>query len=542
MLAAPALLLAAGLSGSERDDPRTPAALPGMPPPFLGQVVVGSGGPLVEIDAYGSISQIRAPGPAGRGLVDNTHRRQRAGSVARDTGIVVRAGTGDLEPPWRAHRIDQGLVGRTGLVRTIVEAEGTSLRSLDGVHPTRPAFARRLTAIRKGERSAAPLVLEATIALDPGGSGRTSARRAGVSIAGSHAEARCEARPKPEVSLHGAVARLRWSVAGPRLDAELRCAIGGPGASQKPKWSSGILRGAAAADRAWLQRSRSLSADAPGWAQRLHGRSLLVLRALTDRRTGAAVAGARDFWHHVWPRDAALVALALHSAGHSGHARRIAGFLEGLDPDAGARFRADGSPVRDGRAPAGDAIGWIAVATGRQPGPKARSRWRQRDDWWEDGPGDHLGNAIAAGVPTAKVRERFAGPGGLRRVPGGRGIDSSAAWAVSPFRRTSLHTDVHRSLRTLSARAGPYGITPGTGWRASDPWTAPTAWSAWAFAELGDRAAADRLLAALRRSTTPAGLLPERVDARTGLPRSTTPLAWSHAAAVLALRARYGPR
>ncbi|MGE5283203.1 MAG: glycoside hydrolase family 15 protein [Chloroflexota bacterium] len=41
---------------------------------------------------------------------------------------------------------------------------------------------------------------------------------------------------------------------------------------------------------------------------------------------------------------------------------------------------------------------------------------------------------------------------------------------------------------------------------------------------------------ALRRDQTPSGLLPERVDARTGVPTSTTPLAWSHAFAILALR------
>ena len=44
-------------------------------------------------------------------------------------------------------------------------------------------------------------------------------------------------------------------------------------------------------------------------------------------------------------------------------------------------------------------------------------------------------------------------------------------------------------------------------------------------------------MAALRRAATPLGLFPERVDARTGVPRSTTPLAWSHAFAILALRA-----
>ena len=44
------------------------------------------------------------------------------------------------------------------------------------------------------------------------------------------------------------------------------------------------------------------------------------------------------------------------------------------------------------------------------------------------------------------------------------------------------------------------------------------------------------LLGDLRRAATPAGDLPERVDARSGIPRSTTPLAWPHAFAILALR------
>jgi GH15 family glucan-1,4-alpha-glucosidase len=83
----------------------------------------------------------------------------------------------------------------------------------------------------------------------------------------------------------------------------------------------------------------------------------------------------------------------------------------------------------------------------------------------------------------------------------------------------------------------PYGITPGEGWTGGeDPWSAPTAWTAWSLAALGERRDALRLMQALRRSATPAGDLPERVDAETGIPRSTTPLAWSHAFAILALR------
>ena len=75
------------------------------------------------------------------------------------------------------------------------------------------------------------------------------------------------------------------------------------------------------------------------------------------------------------------------------------------------------------------------------------------------------------------------------------------------------------------------------GWDGGiDPWTAPTAWTAWSLAALGERRAALHLIAALRRATTLAGMLPERVDAQTGVPTSTTPLAWSHAFAILALR------
>ena len=92
----------------------------------------------------------------------------------------------------------------------------------------------------------------------------------------------------------------------------------------------------------------------------------------------------------------------------------------------------------------------------------------------------------------------------------------------------------------LTRESIPYGIPPIEGWTPGEVWTAPTAWSAWALTELGEDRAADRLLAELHRAETPEGTLPERVDATTGSPTSTTPLAWSHAFAILALRARYG--
>src|SRR4029077_14798728 len=93
------------------------------------------------------------------------------------------------------------------------------------------------------------------------------------------------------------------------------------------------------------------------------------------------------------------------------------------------------------------------------------------------------------------------------------------------------------TLRQLVARGTRFGITPGEDWPGGeDPWSAPTAWTAWSLAALGERREALELMGELQRSATPAGDLPERVDAQTGIPRSPTPLAWSHAFAILALQ------
>ena len=107
---------------------------------------------------------------------------------------------------------------------------------------------------------------------------------------------------------------------------------------------------------------------------------------------------------------------------------------------------------------------------------------------------------------------------------------------MRPFPRPALFPLVRRSLRRLVAHQGRFGIVPSESWPDGEPWTAPTAWTAWSLAALGERRPALRLMGDLRRASTPTGMLPERVGARTGLPRSTTPLAWSHAFAILALR------
>jgi hypothetical protein len=231
-------------------------------------------------------------------------------------------------------------------------------------------------------------------------------------------------------------------------------------------------------------------------------------------------------------------------------------FLLGLDLGAAARFREDGTPV-EGRAAQGDAVGWVAAAA-RAAGLRASIEsqpWRGLADYQEGEVGDYLGNAIAAaaagepkglpaGVPSVRrpaeeeIRKDFGAGEVLMRAAGDPepGIDSAAAWAVRPFSLPSLYPLARRTLLRITAGSGRYGIVPSRDWDGNDPWTAPTAWTAWGLAALRERRAALRLMAKLRRAATPAGLLPERLDSRTGAPTSTTPLAWSHAFAILAIR------
>jgi glucoamylase len=335
-------------------------------------------------------------------------------------------------------------------------------------------------------------------------------------------------------------------------------------------------RTADAQDRRWLARARALGPGAPRWARAMYRRSLLVLRASVDRH-GAAVAGARAGWAYVWPRDAGAVAIALASAGYQAEARRIARFLLGLDLGAAARFERSGEPV-EGRGAQGDEAGWTTAAA-KAVGIRARAgsadsavtqaegarTWRDRADYQEGDAGDYLGNALAAAFAAPKdapERRRRAGaivrsfgtPRGLARVADdpGSGLDTAAAWAVRPFALPGLYPIARRTLlRLVAERRTRFGLLPSESWHGGDdPWTAPTAWCAWSLAALwridrragrpreaaADRRAALSLMADLRRASTRRGLLPERIDERTGAPASTTPLAWSHAFAILAIR------
>jgi hypothetical protein len=521
------------VSGGSEADPRTPAGLPGLPAPFLGTAVVGDGELTAAIDAYGDVVDLRAR-PAGRGLIDNPAARQEAGSVPADTGIVPRVSVdgGPARPLWRADSVSQRYLPGTNVLRTVAW------------------FGPVRVAIVYAARGATLACLTR-------------------STAGGRVSIRAE---------------------DPAVGSRLQC---------NDTAARRIVRSAETSDRRWLSRARPLGRrlsvtrtrgpGAPGWASRMYRRSLLTLRALTDRRSGAVAAGARDGWAYVWPRDAGTATLAFAAAGYPAEARRSARFLRRLDLGAAARFYGDGAPV-PGRGAQGDAAGWVAVAARAAgiPPPTARLPWRNRPDYQEGSPGDYLADAIAgsAGTPAdgpktslyggksahrpggTGIEAAFGAAGGLMRTAGdpGSGLDSAAAWAVRPFPQPALFPAVRCTLLHLAAGQTRFGITPGSGWPGVDPWMAPTAWSAWSLAALSDwerrqgsttssrdrtpnanpgggRSAADRdrraalrLLGDLRRAATPAGELPERVDARTGVPRSTTPLAWPHALAILALR------
>jgi len=489
-------VVAAGalLSGGSGADPETPDGLPGMPLPFLGVAVLGDGGLTAAVDAYGDVVDLRAPGPAGRALIDNPAGRQAAGTVAADTGIQVWVRVGGEElPMWRADEVRQRYLPGTNVLRTVGRFGRDEVR-------IEQAAQGEMLAMRIAGGPRASLRVDADL-------GCERRRRGGVLTAVCAAES-----PAPGIA------------------------------------SFGDLAGNA--DRRWLRHARPLGTGAPAWATAMYRRSLLVLRALTDRRTGAVAAGARDGWAYVWPRDASAVAIAYAAAGYRPEAVRVTRFLLGLGLEDAARFRGDGSPV-PGRAAQGDAIGWVAAASqaagligsarhaarilaGGGPVP-----WRDRADYWEGDPGDYLGNALASN--EASITHLYGGkltPRLVRR-PGDpeSGLDSAAAWGVRPFPHPGLYPEIRRSMKWLVANGTRFGITPGEGWTGGDdPWSAPTAWTAWSLAALGERGEALRMMQALRRSATPAGDLPERVDAQTGTPRSTTPLAWSHAFAILALQ------
>jgi glucoamylase len=528
------------VSGGSDGDPRTPAALPGLPPPFLGTAVTGDGGLTAAVDAYGDVVDVRA-GPAGAALIDNPSDRQAAGTVPAKTGIVPRMTVGPDSPPlpmWRGTRVTQHYRAYSSVIETVAYVKEARLITLTAAAGDSLAMELIPRSSRQGRALPA-------ISVEVGdGLHCTHAERAGL----------IDLLCRPDGT--GPLPVVDPDASPMQQFRESRQLFGE---------CDRVLREAGVEEHHWFARSTPLGGDAPAWARSMYLRSLMTIHALTSRATGAVAAGARDGWAYVWPRDAATAALALEASGHRAEARHVAKFLAGLDLGAAARFTESGAPV-PGRAAQGDAAGWTTVAanaTGAPPPP--RLPWRDRADYQESTPGTYLANAIAAtatrvdGPKTGhiggfsahrhravaearRIAREFGTEDGLVREAGvpESGLDSAAGWAVRPFGLRPLYGEAEETLLHLLHDGTPFGITPGEGWKGgNDPWSAPTAWSAWALAALDtprSHRAARALLADLRRASTPAGDLPERVGAHTGIPTSTTPLLWSSAFTVLALR------
>ena len=548
LVAAAAGAATLAVSGDQKSGPETPPGIEGRADPFLGVAVVGGGGGLVEaVDAYGNVVDLRYPGPAGESQISLPHRRQEAGTVSPRTGLTLAFADGgrEPEPAWEADLAAQSYLRRTNVLRTSISDESALLQFTDAARG--PALGRHILLAGNGELRLR-LLADFDLAGNPGGDS-FSRVPGGFAARGGERSVRCTAAPRPHVEIGAGGdpwATLTWRGES-RLGVELTCSFSRFRSAGAP--ASSVLRAAGRADRRWLLSGHGLGPGAPIWARRLHDRSLLVLRALTDPRTGAMAAGLREAWAYVWPRDAATAALALAETGHGTEARAIAGFLSSLDLGAGARFDGDGVVIGDGRPAQGDAGGWTRLAREAAGLPADDVRgpgWRGRPDYGERSgdDGDYVANAIAAGVGAERLRELFAGQNGflVRRagVPSSE-LDSAIAWAAAPFPRPGLEAEVAETLRAVSQTAGPYGLEPHTHWPGSNPWTAPAAWLAFGEAALGRRHAALTHVARLQRAATEASLLPERVDAGTGLPVSTTPLGWSHAFAILALRELWPP-
>lgn len=358
-------------------------------------------------------------------------------------------------------------------------------------------------------------------------------------------------------------------------------------------------RAASEESRAWLERG-----TVPGRTReerRMAERALLDLRLLTQQN-GAALAAPNRGWHYVWPRDASWTAVAFAATGHREESYRILRFLAETQEDDGgweARYRADGTPVLDGRPAQLDAAGWFpwavwywsATATGEQSaGERTRALWpavRAAADassaslgpnglppggsnYWETSTwrpnlgtaaplrtglraaaalADELGYsedarryADAAGRLDRAIDREFAPHGYPRTTDPGSGADAAVTFLAPPF--APFEPQVQRAVENAEERltAPNGGLLPGENWE-QDPsvaWTPETAFFALAASAGGDERAANRTLRWLADHRTSLGAFPEKVNGD-GEPRAAAPLGWTSAAVLLALAAEEEP-
>lgn len=320
-----------------------------------------------------------------------------------------------------------------------------------------------------------------------------------------------------------------------------------------------------------------------------HARDLLQQAALDlhvlDAGLPAPVASWAPPWRHVWPRDAAHVAVAWSRLGVMERAEQIVRTLASFaGPDGWfeARYAPGTTTAPDDRERQLDGTGWFLWALAElashgsplcEEGAVAAAAERcthllreltgnghrlppASPDYWEV-PEHHPTIAttalVAAGLESATrlqlagasepaahrlrgIIEREYGRSGFGRYPRRHGADAGMLFLLPPYAAEPTGEAVvalEGLERRLARPAG--GIAPGEHWRRDGiSWTPQTAMLAQAHAAQGDHAQAARLLTWLGSHRTSAGSLPEKVRA-TGEPASVAPLGWSAALVVATL-------
>ena len=492
-VAAGAAVLA--LSGGEEEGPQTPPGIEGRADPFLGVAVVGGGGGLAgAVDAYGTVVDLRLPGPAGESQISIPHRRQEAGTVSPRTGLTLAfADDGDApEPAWESESAGAALCAR---VRTSCGPSfgATEPRLLVTDAARGPVLARRLLLTGDGKLRLR-LIADLDLAGNPGGDGLRQVPGGFLALDGSRV-AGCEAEPPPHVALdsaHDPYAALTWR-AEDRLRVELTCAFG---RGQAPEAGAGRCRRRRGRPPLARGRARDSGPARPaGHARSTTARCWCCGRSPTRARARWPPACARPGptsgrGTRGPPRS------RFAETGHAEEARAIARFLSSLDLAEGARFGGDGTVVGDGRPAQGDAGGWTRLAreaAGLPPAAATGPGWRGRPDYGER-------TRRRRRLHRERDRRRRRKPAPAQAVQGTprparaasrrptAELDSATAWAVRPFPAPGARglgrgdPARRRQDRRAATASSPARAGPGT-----ELWTAPAAWMALGEAGLGHR-------------------------------------------------------
>ncbi|GAA2718338.1 glycoside hydrolase family 15 [Actinocorallia aurantiaca] len=348
-------------------------------------------------------------------------------------------------------------------------------------------------------------------------------------------------------------------------------------------------------DQDWLSRGKVPGAAAGH--QDMASRALLDLRLLTSP-SGVSTASWYGIWNYTWPRDAAFHAAAFAVTGHLDEARLVLSFLARVQGDDGrwaTRYRANGSPVNDGRFVQLDEIGWVLWAswfTGRYA-DEDLAPWdmvKRAADWIADNLGDDglppassdyferhpsteqvpdrptlgVSAPLLAGLRAAAaiagdehrreasrwrsaarrldsaIRREYGVHGYPRSPLEGGNMDASVTFLAPPFapedRRVTSALAVAVDRLRIEENGG---LLPGERWAGAktQAWTPEVAMFALAETASGRETG---WLDWLSEHRTPLGVLPERVDEE-GEPHSVAPLGWTAALVLLALAAQEEP-